>query len=132
MAKKKAHAAKKTIGPALGIDLGGSKILAGVVDAHGKVVGRGKVKTPFAADGAALQGALLSACDAALAEAGAARSDVAALAVAAPGPIDAEKGVLLRANNLAVRDFSITAAFAEAFPGREPRLENDVRLAAYG
>jgi glucokinase len=137
MAKKtKANRASATTkregGPALGIDLGGSKILAGVVSADRKVLGRGKVKTPFSGDAEALSAALVAACDAALAEAKVTRTDVAALAVAAPGPIDAEKGVLLRANNLAVHDFSVGSAFREAFPSVAPRLENDVRLAALG
>ena len=32
---------------ALGIDLGGSKVLAGVVNGSGKILGRGKLKTPL-------------------------------------------------------------------------------------
>lgn len=114
----------------LGVDLGGTKILAGVVDAAGKVLGRGKVKTPFSAGADALAGALVEAADAALAEAGRPRRDVGAIGVAAPGPIDAAEGVLLRANNLAVTGFSVPGAFAAAFPRVPVALENDVRLAA--
>lgn len=124
---------KTSKGVAMGIDLGGTKILAGVVDAQNKVLGRGKLKTPFQGDSAALTAALLGACDAALKEAGLFRSDVMAVAMAGPGPIDREKGVLLRAENLAVRDFSVHTALAPAFPNAtKPRLENDVRLAALG
>ncbi|MGZ6987684.1 MAG: hypothetical protein ACXVH0_01840, partial [Thermoanaerobaculia bacterium] len=54
----------------LGIDLGGTKILAGAVDGAGKVVGRGKLKTPFESDAAALTEALVEASDLALKEAG--------------------------------------------------------------
>lgn len=116
---------------AIGIDLGGTKILAGVVSERNEVLGRGKLKTPFAGDAAALTEALLAACDAALAQAKRRRGDVAALGVAAPGPVDASRGVLLRAMHLAVRDYSVTAALGPAFP-RVARvgLENDVRMAA--
>lgn len=116
---------------ALGIDLGGTKILAGVVAASGKVLGRGKLKTPYAGNARSLTKALLAACDAALEEAGRSRSDVTALAVAAPGPIDASRGTLLRAKNLAVRNYSVSGALGPAFPGvRRVGLENDVRMAA--
>lgn len=118
-------------GLALGIDLGGTKILAGVVDGSGKILGRGKLKTPFTGDASALTSALLGAADAALTEAKKSRDDVAALAVAAPGPLDATKGVLLRANNLAVKNYSFVDALGPAFRNAaQPRLENDVRLAA--
>jgi glucokinase len=115
----------------LGIDLGGTKILAGVVDVTGQILGRGKLKTPFQSDEATLTAALIAAADAALSEAGRSREEVTALAVAAPGPIDAANGVLLRANNLAVKEFSVHAALTPAFPNATTtRLENDVRLAA--
>ncbi|MEO6324589.1 MAG: ROK family protein [Thermoanaerobaculia bacterium] len=123
--------AAKGSGLTLGIDLGGTKILAGVVDGTGRILGRGKLKTPFQSDEASLAAALIAAADAALSEAGRSRDDVTALAVAAPGPIDAANGVLLRANNLAVKEFSVHAVLSPAFPNAGTiRLENDVRLAA--
>lgn len=130
-----AKSAKEGIRPSgttLGIDLGGTKILAGAIGEDGRIAGRGKVKTPFEGDSAALTEALLAACDAALGEAKKTRADVTAVGLAAPGPIDAEKGMLLRANNLAVKEFSIQSAFGPAFPGATFALENDVRLAALG
>ncbi|HEX2798050.1 MAG TPA: ROK family protein [Thermoanaerobaculia bacterium] len=114
----------------LGIDLGGTKILAGAVDGAGKIVGRGKLKTPFESDAAALTEALVEASDLALKEAGASRGRVSALAVAAPGAVDAEKGVLIRAGNLAVKNWDIVKALAGAFPKARRRLGHDVRLAA--
>jgi glucokinase len=120
-------------GVTLGIDLGGTKILAGIVDASMKVTGRGKVKTPFQGDEKALTDALLTASDMALKEAGKSRADVTAVAVAAPGPIDKSKGLLLRANNLAVKGFSVPKLIGRAFPNaKSVKLENDVRLAALG
>lgn len=116
----------------LGIDLGGTKILAGVVKDGRKVVGRGKLKTPFREGAAEMTAALVGAADLALKEAGVSRSDVSAVGVAAPGPIDAEAGVLLRAANLAVKNWSVTESLGKAFPKATRRLENDVRLAAYG
>jgi glucokinase len=117
---------------ALGIDLGGTKILAGVVDGKNRILGRGKLKTPFRGNARELTAALVEAADLALKEAGAARERVSALAVAAPGPVDAEKGVLLFCANVAVRNLDVGAALGGPFPKARRRLENDVRLAAYG
>ncbi len=117
---------------ALGIDLGGTKILAGVVEGRGKILGRGKLKTPFAGSERALEEALVAAADAALSEAGQSRGSVGSLGVAAPGPLDTRRGLILRAGNLAVKNFEILARLGKAFPKARRRLENDVRLAAYG
>jgi glucokinase len=122
----------KKAGLALGIDLGGTKVLAGAVEGERDVRGRGKVKTPHAGGARALTEALLAACDAALAEAGARRSDVSALALGAPGPLDSQHGIVLRANHLSVEKYDVKKALAPAFPGADVRLENDVRLAALG
>lgn len=117
---------------ALGIDLGGTKVLAGVVKDGRRVVGRGKLKTPFKSGAPEMTEALVGAADLALKEAGLSRGDVGAVGVAAPGPIDGDAGILLRAANLAVKNWSVTEALEKAFPKVPRRLENDVRLAAYG
>jgi len=114
----------------LGIDLGGTKTLAGAVDGAGSIVGRGKLKTPFESDAATLTDALVAASDLALKEAGASRESVSALAVAAPGAVDTEKGVMIRAGNLAVKNWDIVRALSGAFPKARRRLGHDVRLAA--
>jgi glucokinase len=117
---------------ALGIDLGGTKILAGAVDGANKVVGRGKLRTPFEDGEGAIEEALVAAADLALREAGASREAVGALAVASPGSLDAQKGVVLRAGNLAARNWAVLDALRAPFPNARRRLENDVRLAALG
>lgn len=116
----------------LGIDVGGTKVLAGVVDHGWRILGRGKVKSPFRGGPAEMTGALVAAADAALAGAGAGRGDVAALGIGLPGPLDAERTTLLRAVNLGVERWAVASALEPAFPGVPKRLENDVRAAALG
>lgn len=116
----------------LGIDVGGTKVLAGVVDETSRILGRGKVKSPFRGGPAEMTAALVAAADAALAEAGVARADVAALGLGLPGPLDAERTTLLRAMNLGVERWEVASALEPAFPGVPKRLENDVRVAALG
>ncbi len=116
----------------LGIDVGGTKILAGVVDEKWQIRGRGKVKSPFRGGPAEMTEALVAAADAALAEAGAARKDVSAIGLGVPGPLDEGRTTLLRAMNLGVEKWEIPPALEPAFPGIPKRLENDVRVAALG
>ncbi len=116
----------------LGIDVGGTKVLAGAVDEGGRVLGRGKVKSPFRGGPEEMTAALVAASDAALAEAGARRSDVGALGLGLPGPLDAERTTLLCATNLGVERWPAAAALEPHFPGVPKRLENDVRAAALG
>ena len=123
-------AARKRGEVTLGIDLGGSKILAGAVDGAGRIVGRGKLKTPFESGAAILTEALVEASDLALKEAGVSRDRVSALALAAPGALDAEKGVMIHAGNLAVKNWNAVEALGGAFPKARRRLGHDVRLAA--
>src|SRR5664280_1543471 len=113
----------------LGIDLGGTKILAGAVDGAGKIVGRGKGKTPFSDGVRAIGEALVAAADLALREAGATRESVEALAVAAAGAVDAEKGLVLKYGNLPATNWPILDALRGPFPKARGRLETDVRLA---
>ena len=117
---------------ALGIDLGGTKVLAGVVDGGGRIVGRGKLKTPFRDGTNAIGEALVAAAELALREAGVARERVDAIALAAPGPVDTEKGILLQAGNLSAKNWQILDVLRAPFPSARLRLENDVRLAALG
>jgi len=119
-------------GLALGIDLGGTKILAGAVDPSNRILGRGKLKTPFGDGADAVGAALVEAADLALKEAGAVRADVATFAVAAPGAVDTIKGTLLKAANLAAGNWNVVRSVGAAFPGAAGRIENDVRLAALG
>lgn len=116
----------------LGIDVGGTKVLAGVVDERWKVLGRGKVKSPFRGGPAEMTDALSAAADAALAEAGATRKSVSAVGLGVPGPLDAERTTLLRAMNLGVEKWDVVSALEPVFPGVPKRLENDVRVAALG
>ena len=117
---------------ALGIDLGGSKVLAGVVDGAGRILGRGKLRTPFLEGPSEIGRTLVAAAELALREAGVSRGRVEAIGLAAPGAVNAEKGVLLRAGNLPARNWRILDVLRAPFPSARLRLENDVRLAALG
>jgi len=115
----------------LGIDLGGTKVVAGVVDAAHRILGRAKRPTPAQEGARAILDAVQAAADAAIEEAGVQRSDLAGVGVGSPGPLDAEAGVILFSPNLNVRDFALGPDLSKAL-GRPVLVRNDVRVAGYG
>lgn len=90
--------------PVIGVDLGGTKILAAVVDPNGQVLGQSKRKTlpkgdevitpPLIADRIALT------VQEALAAAGLDRTQIKAIGASAPGPVNVSTGWVARAANL--------------------------------
>lgn len=114
----------------LALDLGGTRLRAGVVTAGGRVVGRRVAPNPR---GNARQ--TLAACVALLAEArlegAAAGLEPSALGVSAPGPLDVRRGVLYDPPNLdrSLWDFPLADALARA-TGLATTLDKDTNVAA--
>ncbi len=117
--------------PVLGIDLGGTKILAAVLDADHAILGRSKRTTPARDGGDAMVAAILDAAAEAMNAAGVATDDLLGAVLGSPGPLDTQAGVLVYSANLTTRDFPIVDRLTEAL-GRPVLLRNDVRLGAYG
>lgn len=117
--------------PVIGVDLGGTKIMAGVVAADHKILGRGKRNTPAKEGAAAILKTMLECIDEALAEAGLARTDVVAAGVGSPGPLDTEAGVILYSANMNVKNFALGPDLSKAL-GVPVKVNNDVRVGGYG
>src|SRR4051794_16423056 len=100
--------------PVVGIDLGGTKILAAVIAADNTVLGRAKVPTPAFEGAAAILDAIVTGVDAALAAAGLERRAIAAAGIGSPGPLDPATGVILFSPNLDVRDFALGPELSDA------------------
>ncbi|HEY0701510.1 MAG TPA: ROK family protein [Candidatus Acidoferrales bacterium] len=112
----------------LAVDVGGTKVEAGLVSARGKVVAA--ERRPMAADGNAADGlrSVQTAIDAVLLRGGGHR--VTAIGVCVPGWLDAKRGkVLLAANLPCWRNYSLAAKLLGIY-GRPVRLENDANAAA--
>jgi glucokinase len=117
--------------PVVGVDLGGTKILAGVVDSENRIHARAKRPTPAEAGGPAILAAIISCVEQALAEAGVAREEIAGIGVGSPGPLDPSTGVISFSTNLNVRNWPLGPDLSAAM-GRPALLQNDVRVGAYG
>lgn len=108
---------------AIGVDLGGTKILAGVVTREGTVVRRHERATP------STQEELFAELDAAVEEL--LTDDVAALGFGIPGPVDQRTGRIYEAVNTPIADTDFRGRMHERF--RLPvGLDNDANAAAIG
>ncbi|MFI7675744.1 ROK family protein [Actinophytocola sp. NPDC049390] len=112
----------------LALDIGGTKLAAGLVDATGRVRSFLVAPTPDG-PGPALD-VLFALGRKAVADAGADWPEVAAVGIGCGGPLDADRGVLLSPPHLpGWVDVPVTALAAAAF-GRPVALDNDGTAAA--
>jgi glucokinase len=115
----------------LGIDLGGTKVQAGVLDESGKIVGHGRAKTEAWREDEEVFATIVQVGRDALAEAGADQSHLAALGIGSPGPLDPDRGYIVESSNLKFRNFPLGPRLSEEF-GCPARVENDVSSGIYG
>ena len=106
----------------IGVDLGGTKILAGRVDEHGTVTGRREHPTPVGS-----QEELLAGIDAAVDEL--LDGDVVALGFGIPSTIDQRTGRVEGSVNIPLADFDFRGRMAERF-ALPVGIENDANAAA--
>jgi glucokinase len=108
---------------AIGVDIGGTKIAAGVVDADGKLGPRAELPSDIddapsvVAQIAELAGRLRA-------------SDIAGIGVGAAGIVDHETGRYLYGPNTGLRDFDLAAMAADA-TGLPVTIDNDANCAAW-
>ncbi|MCA9286217.1 MAG: ROK family protein [Phycisphaerales bacterium] len=123
--------ATKNGGTVIGIDLGGTNMQIGVVDAEGRIIGRAKRKTKaeLGLDGVVdrLVEGVQRACD----DAALALDSIAAVGIGVPGAIDVPNGVVLEAPNLGWFDTPIRKILTDRL-GRPVVVDNDVNVAVWG
>jgi glucokinase len=118
-------------GPVLGIDLGGTKILAAAIDKDGQVLSRSKRKTKAQrGPGEALDRMAECAQDAARA-AGLEMTDIIAAGVGAPGPLDPIRGIIIDTPNLKFVNLPLKDEL-EARISVPVFVDNDVNLGMFG
>jgi glucokinase len=106
----------------IGVDLGGTKILAGVVSAEGEVLRRHERPTSLAS-----QEALVAELETAIAEV--LGDDIGAIGLGVPGPLDLEDGKTYDMVNLPFHDFPLRDHMAKRFD-LPVGLDNDANAAA--
>ena len=110
----------------VGVDVGGTKVAAGVVDAKGRILSQ--VRVPMIARGTADEG--LNAVLGAIEQVIAGISGVAGIGICSPGPLDPATGVILNPPNLPCwRNFPLAESVQTVYPVRV-KVDNDANAAA--
>jgi glucokinase len=113
----------------LGVDIGGTKVAAGFVDARGKILS--KTRVPMSSRGTEAEGlaSVQEAIAAALNSSPRYADAVAAIGISSPGPLDPRRGVIINTPNIPCwRNFHLTKELK--VPRRLPvKLDNDANAA---
>ncbi|WP_345711105.1 ROK family glucokinase [Kineococcus glutinatus] len=120
-------------GPAVGVDIGGTKVAAGVVDGEGRVLSQVRRETPTKSPQA------VEDVIAEVVEELAARHEVVSVGIGAAGFVDADRSSVLFAPHLAWRHEPLRDAVERRVRarlgrrvGRRTLVENDANAAAWG
>lgn len=130
MAKKNTRNAHKHL--AIGVDLGGTKIFAAVVDAKGHVLGTGKKSTHAEKGPEAVIQRVEKAMEEALDDAQVDKGAIVTIGVGAPGVVDNAHGLVISLPNLPGWDRVPLSKLLRRWHDVPVALTNDVRAAAIG
>ncbi len=115
----------------VGIDLGGTNIVCGVVNEKYEIVGKGKVKTALPRPMNEIVDEMAKTVLMAVEDAGITLDEIDAFGVGAPGSVDPESGIVVYSNNLGFFDLPLCAELKKRI-GKDFYIENDANAAAYG
>ena len=116
----------------IGVDLGGTNIAVGVIDADNKIIGISKRKTNTPRPAKEIFDDINLCIADAVADANLKIEDIASIGIGTPGSVDHETGVILYANNLDFYNVPAVEYVNEKFPGVNVYIDNDANCAALG
>ncbi len=121
----------KQAGYVVGVDIGGSKIFAGVVDEAGNILSRAKRKT-LAAEGFEVSlGQIVDCITEAIQTSNIPEEKILAIGLGSPGPLDIEKGIILYTPNLNWKDAPLKDSIEAKF-NKPVKVDNDVNTGTLG
>src|ERR1035441_3640073 len=113
----------------IGVDIGGTKVAAGLVDSWGETTHKPPVPMIPAGDAATGFAAVVDAVEALFSLAPEARGAVTGIGLCAPGPVDPRTGVVLNPQNLPCwGGFPLASETERAF-GVPAKVDNDANAA---
>jgi len=118
--------------PVVGVDLGGTKILAGVIGADGKILSLAKRPTKAKGGVEVVTERIARTIRDAVESADLELRDVSAVGLGAPGPLDPDEGVILNAPNLVGFDNVPLSEMLRKNLDLPVFIENDVNLGTLG
>jgi glucokinase len=115
----------------IGVDVGGTKILAGLFDSDFKLLGRFKSPTRPEEGGAAVFDRIIESVARVIEDAGVDAKKIKGMGLALPGQIVPGQTVVRYAPNLGWHDFNLKPLFPSSWHWAV-HIENDVRMGTYG
>ncbi len=115
----------------IGVDLGGTKILAAAVSESGEIVGRAKKKTHADRPAEEILERLVAVCREAVEESKLTMDQICGVGIGSPGPLDPVKGMVIETPNLNLTKAPITDYVNRAL-GVPAFLDNDVNVGIFG
>jgi glucokinase len=113
----------------MGVDIGGTKVAVGLIDATGAIVTQRRGPMVSNSDAATGLGSVLAAMDFVLADLES-HQEIRAIGICAPGPLDPQTGIIINPPNLPCwRDFPLAAEVA-ARRHLPVKVDNDANSAA--
>lgn len=115
---------------ALGVDIGGTKIAAVILDRHGRILNRTEIASK-AHNQEEMFNQVATCIDLVMKRSPICFADIQGMGVGVPGKVDAERGIAIYQNNIAWRNFPIVDRLKERFPINKIIVDNDVYMACY-
>ena len=115
----------------LGIDLGGTNIVAGVVDENYNIVAKADCKTNVPRPETEVCDSMAEVAKAAVEKAGLTMEDIKSVGIGVPGAVNPETGIIEYSANLFFHNWNVVEMMEERL-GTRVIIENDANAAAYG
>lgn len=115
---------------AIGLDIGGTKVAAGIISEDGRIVHQTEVKSDVQ-DSESMYGSVKKALENLMEETSVSWEEIEGMGAGVPGKVDIEKGIAVFQNNIPWPDFPVAERLRQDFPINEVVLDNDVYMAAF-
>lgn len=116
----------------IGIDLGGTKTAAALIDEENRIVSKLSVPTEPEKGNDHVADNIAELAEKLCADEGLTYRDVKQMGIAAPGAINGETGTIMRAHNLMMEDFHIVDRIRLGTKIKVIKIDNDANVAALG
>ncbi|MDD6085150.1 MAG: ROK family protein [Oscillospiraceae bacterium] len=115
----------------IGIDLGGTNIVAGVVNENYEIISKASTKTNLPRPEKEIADDMAKMAVKATTDAGLTMDDIEWIGIGTPGIANSETGIIEYSNNLGFNNTPMVKYISEA-TGKQAFVENDANAAAYG
>lgn len=115
----------------IGIDLGGTKINGVVTDLNGEVLSQYTIPTNADQGEKVVLDRIIQVIDNIIETSGKNISEIKAIGIGSPGPLDAKKGIIITTPNLPFKNFELVKPIQDRY-GLPTYLDNDANVAAIG